>query len=189
MKTIQIPTNCNPYIVVINNHVYTYKAGETAEVPDEVAEAIEDALELEPKPKRYLDKFAQLVEGSISEINESDLDGVKNISAFAFYNCDNLISIVIPNGVNSIGGYSFASCGNLAKVVLPESITNIDGRAFSESPKLTRVTLNAITPPTLTESNSIPITCFFEVNDESVAAYKVAAEWSNIANQIVAIEE
>lgn len=51
MKTIQIPTNCNPYIVVINNHVYTYKAGETAEVPDEVAEAIEDALELEPKPK------------------------------------------------------------------------------------------------------------------------------------------
>jgi hypothetical protein len=42
MKTIQIPTNCNPYVVVINNHVYTYKAGETAEVPDEVAEVIEN---------------------------------------------------------------------------------------------------------------------------------------------------
>lgn len=49
-KTITIPTNCNPYIVVINNHVYTYKAGETVEVPDEVAEAIEDAIALESKP-------------------------------------------------------------------------------------------------------------------------------------------
>ena len=39
-KTITIPTNCNPYIVVINNHVYAYRAGDTIEVPDEVAEAI-----------------------------------------------------------------------------------------------------------------------------------------------------
>ena len=50
-KTITIPTNCNPYVVVINNHVYTYKAGETIEVPDEVAEAIEDAIRLESKAK------------------------------------------------------------------------------------------------------------------------------------------
>ena len=51
MKTIQIPTNSNPFIVNINNNVYQYRAGDTIEVPDDVAEAIEDALELVPKPK------------------------------------------------------------------------------------------------------------------------------------------
>lgn len=40
MKTITIPTYNNPFIVNINNKEYTYKAGETIEVPDEVAEVI-----------------------------------------------------------------------------------------------------------------------------------------------------
>lgn len=40
MKTIQIPTTSNPFIVSINNQVYSYRAGTTVEVPDEVAEVI-----------------------------------------------------------------------------------------------------------------------------------------------------
>ena len=46
MKTITIPTYNNPFIVVINNKVYQYKGGETIEVPDEVAEAIENSQEV-----------------------------------------------------------------------------------------------------------------------------------------------
>lgn len=42
MKTIQIPMNSNPFTVVINNKEYSYTAGQTIEVPDEVAEAIEN---------------------------------------------------------------------------------------------------------------------------------------------------
>ncbi len=48
-KTIKIPEYKNPFTVVINNTVYQYGAGETVEVPDEVAEAIKGAIELEPK--------------------------------------------------------------------------------------------------------------------------------------------
>jgi hypothetical protein len=66
---------------------------------------------------------------------------------------------------------------------------NIDGRAFTESLNLTRVILKALTPPTLRTSNYIPTVCVFEVPSESLEAYKSAAEWSAIANQIVAIEE
>ena len=75
MKTIQIPTTSNPFIVNINNNEYKYRAGDTTEVPDEVAEAIEDALELEPKPKRYLNKLAQRADCSITDLIVSDLDG------------------------------------------------------------------------------------------------------------------
>ena len=53
MKSISIPTHNNPFTVNINNKEYTYKGGETIEVPDEVAEAIEDAIALEPQPSPF----------------------------------------------------------------------------------------------------------------------------------------
>lgn len=40
-KTVTIPKCRNPYVVIVNNKEYAYTAGETIEVPDEVAEVIE----------------------------------------------------------------------------------------------------------------------------------------------------
>ena len=161
MKTIQIPTNCNPYIVVINNHVYTYKAGETIEVPDEVAEAIEDALELEPKPERCFGRLAQFVSGSITEVKEAELDGITNISRCAFYNYFNLISIEIPDSVTNIGNYAFDGCKSLTSVYLPN------------------------TPPTLAAVNSfasIHADCAFYCKTQaSLEAYKKAENWSTLS--------
>ena len=42
MKAVTIPRSSDPFIVNINNKEYRYRAGETIEVPDEVAEAIEN---------------------------------------------------------------------------------------------------------------------------------------------------
>lgn len=191
MKTIIIPKRFGyPTLdITLNGKVYTVKSGEEITIEDHLAEVIENAIALAPKYARNISKFAQLVEGSISEIDESDLEGVKSVLAYAFYNCDSLTDVIIPNGVNSIGGYTFASCENLTKVVLPESITDIDGRAFTESHNLTKVTLKAQTPPTLRTSSYIPMTCVFEVPSEALNTYKSASEWSKIASQIVAIEE
>lgn len=50
MKTITIPANVmNPYVVDINGMKYSYAAGSTVSVPDEVAEAITNALRLSPR--------------------------------------------------------------------------------------------------------------------------------------------
>ena len=213
-KTITIPTNCNPYIVVINNHVYTYRAGETIEVPDDVAEAIQDALDLIPKPKRYLSKFAQLVGGSLTEIGKGDLEGITTISPYAFYRCSslaniavsdgvksignyafsmctNLENITIPNGLTSIGNYAFSNCSKIECIIIPDSIKNIDVKAFDSCAKLARVIVKALTPPILQEESlgGVPKTCVFEVPSEAVEAYKSAEYWSAVANQIKAIEE
>ncbi|MBP3654719.1 MAG: hypothetical protein J6J04_04725 [Oscillospiraceae bacterium] len=40
MKTIMIPETANPYKVIVNGRTYTYDAGSTVEVPDEVAAVI-----------------------------------------------------------------------------------------------------------------------------------------------------
>ena len=55
-KTITIPICRNPFEIIINHHTYVYSAGETVEVPDEVAEAIQrhidchEAMKAPPAP-------------------------------------------------------------------------------------------------------------------------------------------
>ena len=159
-KTITIPTNCNPYIVVINNHVYAYKAGDTIEVPDEVAEAIEDALELVPKPKRYPSRLAQLAEGSLQEITAEDLAGISAIGTCAFYSNFGVRKATIPNNIGEIKSNAFAWCTNIAKMYLPE------------------------VPPTLADINAfngINAACVFYCKTQaSLDAYKAAPNWSTL---------
>ena len=49
----------------------------------------------------------------------------------AFYDCNNLRSITVPDGVTSLSYSAFKSCSSLRKVVLPESLTIIGESAFS----------------------------------------------------------
>ena len=183
MKAIQIPKTSNPFIVVINNSAHSYAAGETVEVPDEVAEAIENALELVPKPKRYLDKFAQLAEGSITEITERDLDGIAKIGSSAFYNCKSVAKVTIPNGVKDIDGFAFYACSVLESVAMGDSVTSVKKNAFDWCVKLASVYLPE-TPPALEDVNAfdnIKVPCVFYCKTQaSVDAYKAAANWSTL---------
>ena len=49
----------------------------------------------------------------------------------AFYNCDNLQSVVLPNSITSIGSYAFAYSDNLSTINLPNSVISIGIGAFS----------------------------------------------------------
>ena len=185
MKTITIPDYKNPFIVVINNHVYRYKGGETIEVPDEVAEAIEDAIELVPKPKRYLSKIAQRAEGSLMQITKEELEGISTICPHAFYNIIGFKDITIPNSVLSIGGWAFFSCANLETVRFEDDskINNIETNAFVWCTKLSKVYLPE-SPPTLENVNAfgdINKNCvFYCKNQASLDAYKAAPNWSTL---------
>ena len=183
-KTITIPTNCNPYIVVINNHVYAYKAGDTIEVPDEVADAIEDALELVPKPKRYLSKFAQRVEGSLTEVTGADLDGITAVAACSFYFYRNIKKVTIPKSASKIGTNAFYSCSELETVIFEDGVLkNIESTAFEWCTKLSKVYLPT-TPPTLSNVNAfgnIKGGCVFYCKTQaSLDAYKKADIWSTL---------
>ena len=169
MKTIQIPTNCNPYIVVINNHVYVYKAGQTVEVPDEVAEAIGDALELVPKPAFVsANKLSQLASRTIVEVTADDLAGVTEIPRYLFEGCSQLKRVEIPSNITSIGYYAFVNCTSLERVVLMSK-----------------------TPPTIQAGifNGCPNTCKYAVPKESLELYKTAEYWDTIASRIVVKED
>ena len=57
-------------------------------------------------------------------------DGVKNIGAYAFYNCSRLNEIDIPDSVISIGEYAFGQCNFVEKVIIPSSVNTISKGAF-----------------------------------------------------------
>ena len=56
------------------------------------------------------------------------------IEKYAFNECDNLLSVIIPEGVVEIEEDAFSDCDNLTSVTLPKSIKKISCSAFCESP-------------------------------------------------------
>ena len=55
---------------------------------------------------------------------------VTSIADYAFYQCTNLSSIIIPNSVTKIGGWAFDGCSHLATITFSNSLTYIGTLAF-----------------------------------------------------------
>ena len=68
-------------------------------------------------------------------------DSVTSIGSYAFYDCDSLKSVTIPDSVTTIGEGAFASCGSLPSVTIPDSVTTIGVNAFRSCHSLTSVTI------------------------------------------------
>lgn len=58
---------------------------------------------------------------------------VKSIGKSAFYDCDSLLSVTIPNSVLSIDDESFSGCERLTSLIIPYGVVNIGFRAFWNS--------------------------------------------------------
>lgn len=61
-----------------------------------------------------------------AEINKD----VTSIGNHAFYKCQNLTSVTLPEGLTTIGHYAFNQCTNLTSVNIPNSVTSIGNFAF-----------------------------------------------------------
>ena len=73
-------------------------------------------------------------------------DDVTTIGEFAFYSCDSLTSVNIPESVTTIRQYAFYECISLTSVNIPDSVTTIGGSAFYSCDSLTSVNIpNSVT--------------------------------------------
>lgn len=69
-------------------------------------------------------------------------ESVSAIGGYAFYECTKLSSIKLQERVVSIGGSAFQGCFSLPDIVLPNSVTTIGADAFNGCMKLSNVVLS-----------------------------------------------
>lgn len=121
-------------------------------------------------------------------------DKLTEIGEYAFYNCDNLEDINIPDGVTRIGNSAFYcnlslrkinipssvtyiaenafACAHLDSIDIPAGVTFIGRNAFWNNRNLKKVYSRPITPPKTNEPTAIsPYLPFEDCNEELVTLY------------------
>ena len=87
----------------------------------------------------YGDDFIALAPIS-RNVTEVTLDNrTTEINQYAFYICNDLVSVAILDSVTSIGWYAFSDCVSLTSITIPSSVTSIGKSAFYDCSSLTSV--------------------------------------------------
>ena len=110
-------------------------------------EDLKDAIEDEYGVKYSRDGKKLLRASYYSSLREYVVrEGTEVICDYAFWLCESLQSITIPNSVTSIGDGAFKMCKSLQSVTIPNSVTSIGKEAFSSCDSLQSVTIpNSVT--------------------------------------------
>ena len=136
---------------------------------------------------------------------------VTEIGLRAFYDCEGLTAVTLPEGLISIGQANFTHCIGLKEVVIPNSVTSIGATAFSACTGLTTLTIGssvttigamsfmsctalttiynyAVTPQEIDFYSFLQVpaaACTLYVPAESVELYKAAPVWKNFNVQAI----
>lgn len=82
----------------------------------------------------YMNFGATIISNTYNEENQCFIikfdSDIKYIGYKAFYYCDTLTSITLPDSVTSIGQQAFSLCSSLKSVNIPDSITSIEAETF-----------------------------------------------------------
>lgn len=69
----------------------------------------------------------------------SSTSNIRKIDKEAFYACNNLKNVQLPNRLDSIGKWAFSDCENLASLVLPKEMKEIKDYAFQNCKSLKEI--------------------------------------------------
>ena len=93
-----------------------------------------------------------LIQGCNNSIIPQDIIAVGN---YAFFNCDNLASVVIPDGIMSIGDSAFGNCDNITSIMISAGVTSIGDDAFYGCGSLNSITVASENPVYYSEGNCL----------------------------------
>jgi len=82
-------------------------------------------------------------------------EGVISIENYAFYDSDNLITVIFPDSLTKIGERAFSSCDKLSKIILGAGIEKIGKDAFSNCKELDIIDIDSENPNFIVKDNAI----------------------------------
>ena len=89
----------------------------------------------------------KITDGVLEYVEDNDIidgkfeipEGITEIGEEAFYECHNLVDIIIPKGVTKIGEEAFCGCDSLKEVTIPKGVTEIGYAAFDDCISLLKI--------------------------------------------------
>ena len=164
----------NPYLALISTNNSEKKSFTIHEKTQFIADyAFISASSLEslqiPKNIKSIGSYAFYFVDTFEQLSFENNSLLTTIGDNAFFHCDKLNNIVLPNSLSSLGTSCFAYCGNmtsftlsnaiktipafcftankLSSFAIPESVTTIDSSAFRECTNLSEIVIpeNVIT--------------------------------------------
>ncbi len=123
--------------------IYALRNDNTASVTDFNSTATEIAIPEAVNGYLVTDIFAKAFYDCNSLTSITIPESVTSIGNYAFYGCYSLTSITIPNSVTSIGSSAFSHCISLTSITIPESVTSIGSNAFKKCRSLKSITIPA----------------------------------------------
>lgn len=110
---------------------------------------------------------------TLSDINIKDLK-VETIGSYAFYACNNLESIILPESLKNIETETFSYCNSLEKITFPNNLESIKFQAFYSCTNLKEIIL----PKSLSE---IGMSAFAKCKLlNTIIFLGTSRQWSNI---------
>lgn len=112
---------------------------------------------------------------------------IYSITDYAFTNCYNLVSVVVPFGIISINSYAFSYCDSIVSVVIQSDVISIGANAFRYCYGVKEYHFLSKSPPALSGSgvfSGIVSNCVIYVPKGSAEAYKTATNWTTYAQYI-----
>lgn len=110
------------------------------------------------------------------------------MGATAYLSCGSLRRVLIPESTTEIGNQAFNNCSGLQIVVLPATVSSIGAQVFTNNFSTVEYHIKATTPPALANTNAftgITAKCKIYVPNDSLSAYKAAANWSTYASKMI----
>jgi BspA type Leucine rich repeat region (6 copies)/Secretion system C-terminal sorting domain len=126
------------------------------------------------------------IPATVLDTNSGNTYAVTAIGNNAFFSCNGLTSVTIPNSVTRIGDNAFSNCEGLPSVTIPNSVTSIGNGAFSNCSLFTSIeipsTVSIINPDTFLYCSALTtVTLPNTITSIGGAAFKGCSALNSIA--------